>query len=317
MAQKKTAKKETTVTADEMPVQEYDATRYTPWTPGNMPVGGKSNSTEQLNDHPTEHNHSAEAISDIVDRFADLRLYVPTSNSCGVDGDLKVDGNSDLKINVPADFWSQASGTVFHPYGMIGGSQGAFNVAMTSNGYRNSAGKWTSLGIDGKRGATQIGLLPAGVFEVRTAGDWPTGSGKQPDLRLTVDDVQTKAFGGLQVDGQTLAQNGTKTAPGYSFTSDPDTGIYLYTAGITSITCAGKNVANFGSDGVAFPEGLAEITGTAANLHIGENGQIRRITDVAKAPTNADLSRLETVIETLTARIEELEARLKPAATDV
>jgi hypothetical protein len=134
--------------------------------------------------------------------------------------------------------------------------------------------------------------------------------------RHIVYEDRTRVAGDLQVDGQTKAPNGTKTAPAYSFTSDPDTGIYLYSAGITSITCAGKNVANFGSDGVTFPEGLAEITGTAANLHIGPNGQIRRITDVAKAPTTADVSRLETVIETLTARIEELEARLKPAATD-
>jgi hypothetical protein len=143
------------------------------------------------------------------------------------------------------------------------------------------------------------------------------GSATNPPVRFAVTDSLTRCYYDLQVDGQIKAQNGTKSAPAYSFTSDPDTGIYLYSAGITSITCAGKNIANFGLDGVAFPEGLATITGTAANLHIGENGQIRRITDVAKSPTTADVSRLETVIETLTARIEELEARLKPAATDV
>jgi hypothetical protein len=261
MAKKKTAKKEAPVTADEMPVGEYDATRYTPWIPGNMPVGGKSNSTEQLNDHPTEHNHSAEAISDIVDRFADLRLYVPASNSCGVDGDLRVDGQT-------------------RSYSMRNGNG---NLSAPSYSFYND---------------TTTGLFRQAAGVLGVAGN-------------------LLAFGDLQVSGQTKAQNGTKTAPAYSFTSDPDTGIYLYTAGITSITCAGKNIANFGLDGVSFPEGLAEITGTAANLHIGENGQIRRITDVAKAPTTADVSRLETVIETLTARIEELEARLKPAATDV
>jgi hypothetical protein len=299
------------------------------WPPAELPIDFE-NATPQENTHPDAHNTTNQTINaDIVPEInrvgalADtIGLYLPlaggtVTGNLQVNGGLQVDGNSDLKINVPTDFWSQASGTVFHPYGMIGGSQGAFNVAMTSNGYRNSAGKWTSLGIDGKRGATQIDLLPAGVFEVRTAGTWPTGSGHSLPLRLTVDDVQTKAFGNLQAEGQIKAQNGTKTAPGYSFTSDPDTGIYLYSAGITSIACAGKNVANFGVAGVSFPEGLAEITGTAANMHIGPDGQIRRITDVAKSPTTADVSRLETVIETLTARIEELEARLKPAATDV
>jgi len=121
-------------------------------------------------------------------------------------------------------------------------------------------------------------------------------------------DRDTKLYGGLQVDGQTKAQNGTKTAPAYSFTSDPKTGLYLYSKGIASITCDGKNVANFGLAGVSFPEGLATITGTAANMHIGSDGQLRRITDV-RAPSiaAADLARLESIIETLTARIEALE----------
>jgi len=68
------------------------APAYTAWVPADMPIGGKSNSTEMLNDHPTEHNHTASAVSDIVDRFADLRLYVPGGNSCGIAGELKVDG---------------------------------------------------------------------------------------------------------------------------------------------------------------------------------------------------------------------------------
>jgi hypothetical protein len=268
MAKKKTAKKEAPATVDELPVEEYDATRYTPWVPGNMPVGGKSNSTEQLNDHPTEHNHSAEAISDIVDRFADLRLYVPAANSCGVDGNLKVDGQ----------------------------------IIATGGGGKDAPA--FQIGPDKALG--MFGSINSQWIRFTTDGEY----------RFQISGTKATAYTDLQVNGQTLAQNGTKTAPAYSFTSDPDTGIYLYSAGITSITCDGKNIANFGLDGVAFPEGLATITGTAANLHIGENGQIRRITDVAKAPTNADLSRLETVIETLTARIEELEARLKPAATD-
>lgn len=92
MAKKKTAKKEEPVTAAVELADEYDAPRYTTWIPDNMPVGGKSNSTEQLNDHPTEHNHSAEAISDIVDHFANLHLYVKSAAALGVDGNLNVDG---------------------------------------------------------------------------------------------------------------------------------------------------------------------------------------------------------------------------------
>ena len=133
MAKKKTAKKETLVTADEMPVEEYDATRYTPWIPGNMPVGGKSNSTEQLDDHPTEHNHSAEAISDIVDRFADLRLYVPAANSCGVDGNLQVGGRVSFGATSAGDWLLKlydGSPTYFHGIG-VGENSLTFHVSET------------------------------------------------------------------------------------------------------------------------------------------------------------------------------------------
>jgi len=123
-------------------------------------------------------------------------------------------------------------------------------------------------------------------------------------------DRTTKLYSDLQVDGLTRAQNGTKTAPAYSFTSDPKTGFYLYSKGIASIVCDGKNVANFGTDGVAFPEGLAETTGRAANMYINPEGQIFKIKDVAKAPTTADVSRLENIIKKLSDRIGELETRL-------
>jgi hypothetical protein len=257
MAKKKTAKKEAPVTADEMPVEEYDATRYTPWTPGNMPVGGKSNSTEQLNDHPTEHNHSAEAISDIVDRFADLRLYVPASNSCGVDGDFKVDGNSDLKINVPADAWGAGSGTVFTPQGMVGGTQGAFATAMTCNGYRNTSDGWTSLRLNGEVGAATLELHPNGSFHVRTAGTM-SASDKFPPFRFSVINGLTKAYGDLQVDGQTKAQNGTRSAPAYSFASETKTGMYRPESNALEVMVGGERAVYFGkstnsSHGVYMP----------------------------------------------------------------
>jgi hypothetical protein len=182
------------------------------------------------------------------------------------------------------------------------------------------------LQVDGQIIATGGGSKDAPAFQIgpdKALGMF--GSTNSQWIRFTTDGEyrfqigaeKLIAYKDLQVEGQIKAKNGTKSAPGYSFTSDPDTGIYLYSAGITSITCAGKNIANFGTAGVSFPEGLAETTGRAANLYINPEGQIFKITDVAKSPTTADVSRLESVIETLTARIEELEARLKPAATDV
>ena len=106
-------------------------------------------------------------------------------------GDLQVDGNADLKINAPADAWGVTSGTVFSDLGMLGGTQGSFGTAMTSNGYRNNGGKWTSLGVNGQAGATTIELHPDGTFHVRAASNFPTGSGPGPLVRFSVTETTT------------------------------------------------------------------------------------------------------------------------------
>lgn len=104
--------------------------------------------------------------------------------------DLQVDGNSDLKINTPADFWqANASGTVFHAWGMGSGTQGSYSTSMTSNGYRNTGGKWTSMGVNGEVGAAEISLTPSGRFYVRVSPNCPTGSASSPPIRFTVTDA--------------------------------------------------------------------------------------------------------------------------------
>jgi len=104
--------------------------------------------------------------------------------------------------------------------------------------------------------------------------------------------------------------NGTKAAPAYSFKSDTKTGLYLYSKGIASITCDGKNIANFGTAGVSFPEGLATISAVDANLHIDPaDGQIRRIVG-GKSATTADVERLETLVEKLSATVDGLTAKV-------
>ena len=262
MAKKKTAKQEAPVTDDV--AEEYDATRYTPWVPGNMPAGGKANSTEQLNDHPTEHNHSAAAISDIVDRFADLRLYVPAANSCGVDGDLQVDGQ----------FIAKGSGSPQSPRFQIGDAAG--------------------LGMYGSVGSQWLRFATGDVWRLQVSA-----SG------VVVQDE-------LKVVGQVKAQNGSAAAPAYSFTSDTKSGFYLADDTV-AIVSGGKNVANFSKAGISFPDALP-TTPSKPNVVVNDFGQLFRSTAVQT--DSADLSRLETIIETLSARIDQLEARLETGTAD-
>jgi len=226
-APKKTAAKKA-VTAD---VEVAPA--YTAWVPTDMPIGGKSNSTEMLNDHPTEHNHTASAVSDIVDRFADLRLYVPGVNSCGIAGDLHVDGQT-LAQN---------------------GSEAKPAVSFTN---QTDMGMW-------RRGATDLAFSVSGqrVVSVAMAGVY----------------AFEKLFAqkDLQVVGQTLAQNGTKTKPAYSFTSDPDLGFHRAAANVVEFVANGKRLMQLGIDagsvetGAWMPTIATRTTAKAANVHIDTN----------------------------------------------
>ena len=138
-------------------------------------------------------------------------------------GDLVVNGNSDLNINVPADFWSYDRGTVFSPLGMLGGTQGSYATSMTANGYRNTSGTWTSLGNAGDVGATQISLKPNGSFEVRANTEHPTGSSGNPNLQFLVTDTETKAYGDLVVNGSATVE-GNRVVTVTASTGTPPSG---------------------------------------------------------------------------------------------
>ena len=223
---------------------------------------------------PVEHDHD-EFVHDhddyalVVhdhDEFVHDHDYLPLTGGT-ISGDLQVDGNSDLKINVPADFWAPDSGTVFSTLGMLGGTQGSYATSMTANGYRNTGGKWTSLGVNsGSTGAVQISLKPTGTFEVRTAADHPTGAESNPPLRFSVFNGLTRAYGDLQVDGSATvggkavsvsghthsysptnhnhnneyhqANNGAAGTPGFRFNSSTSSGMY-YNASYLGLTFQG------------------------------------------------------------------------------
>ena len=156
---------------------------------------------------------------------------VIVNNDLRVDSDLQVDGNSDLRINAPADFWINKSGTVFHEWGMSSGSQGGSATSITSNGYRNASGKWTSMAVNGITGAAEISLLPRGKFEVRVASNHPTGAESSPPVQFSVVDGLTRAYGDLRVDGHIVAMSaGTAAEPAIGFDGIDGMGIYTHKA---------------------------------------------------------------------------------------
>jgi len=95
------------------------------------------------------------------------------------------------------------------------------------------------------------------------------------DVRLQVGTLKTTAYQDLQVDGQTLAQNGTRAKPAYSFASDPDTGIHTGMEGGTDgieIVGNGKRLLQLGlSDptrGAWMPPISTRTTTIPANVYI-------------------------------------------------
>ena len=106
----------------------------------------------------------------------------------------------------------------------------------------------------------------------------------------------------LQVEGQTKAQNGTNAAPAYSFTSDPNTGVYRPAADALELVVGGERAVYFGkstnsSHGVYMPllntrpsppaaypsvmvmdssAGGMMVVATSARRHLGEVESVNR-----------------------------------------
>ena len=201
-----------------------------------------------------------------------------------VTGDLKVDGNLQLVGTVTGDLQigAYSSGLSAKVRWTVG------NAAI----YGQDGGSWKGMRFL-VNGTAELDLYDAEYPSLFHRG-----------LRVKED---------LRVEGQTLAQNGTKAKPAYSFNSDTKTGIYLEnassypSASIISITANGVNAANFGDKGVSLPVAYAQTTGAAPNVHIDSGGQILRSTS-ARVDA-ADISRLETLVEKLSARIDMLEGQ--------
>lgn len=86
-----------------------------------------------------------------------------------------------------------------------------------------------------------------------------------PANGTTVDDQSVLFTDGTNLSvltGQVLGANGLNTAPTYSWTNDPDTGLYLSSLGVISLVANASNIVNF--DGTT-----GAITGSGTIIQVG------------------------------------------------
>ena len=136
------------------------------------------------------------------------RIRINSSGKVGIGTSspgATLDVNGRCFIGRPSTFWT--SGNDYFNVGDVGSltSQGSFAVDLTSNGYRNSSGTWTSFSsVTGQSGACLIRLLPTGNIEFKTDASKASGTGVNPTLRMTLN-----SSGNLTVTGSLSKGSGS------------------------------------------------------------------------------------------------------------
>ena len=115
------------------------------------------------------------------------RVRIDSAGNVGINrgnpiAKLDVDGTTQIKR--PTDFWT--TGPDFYSVANTGflTTQGSNAVDITSNGYRNNGGTWTSLGVAGNTGASQLRLLPNGDMRFMVDATKASGSSVTPTTRM-------------------------------------------------------------------------------------------------------------------------------------
>jgi hypothetical protein len=136
-----------------------------------------------------------------IDDNATSTAITITNGNVSADKFTAVGSNSDqwtysVRAPVPSDYWAAEVGAfmLFPDLGMLA-TQGSFQTALTSNGYRNTSGKWTSLGADGEIGASQLVLAPTGKMDFRTSDNQPSGGEHVIPTRMTISALGNVGIG--------------------------------------------------------------------------------------------------------------------------
>ena len=138
-----------------------------------------------------------------VDAGGNERMRIASGGNVGIgtnNPDAKLDVNGKVAIQRPSNYW-QNNTQVFFDDGtnLIGsiGHHGGFALALTSNGYRNSSGQWTSHGVNSFTGAAQIEVQPQGNIYFRTDSNKATGTSTNPTNRIHIDSLGRMRIGGI------------------------------------------------------------------------------------------------------------------------
>lgn len=170
----------------------------------------------------------------------------------------------------PADWWATSTaifglGTAAAPLGFIS-SEGSNAIHVTSNGYRNNAGTWTSYSAGGTTGAAQVAVDPTGFVSLRADTTKASGSTTTP---TEVARAQ---------NGQFLTVAGSASAPSYSWIADTNTGFYrsgadnldMATAGIAALKInAAQAVVAVGTGGLGYGAGAGGTVTQATSRTTG------------------------------------------------
>jgi hypothetical protein len=102
------------------------------------------------------------------------------------------------------DFWSGSGQWFSLPYGVFG-TNGAYEITTSWNGYRNSSDNWTSLNVNGYVQSAQVALGSSGI---RFSADSTAPTGSAPTERMRISSNGNVGIGyfpasyKLQVNGQ-------------------------------------------------------------------------------------------------------------------
>ena len=178
---------------------------------------------------------------------------------------IQVGGSS----NDYSDFWGGNGPDVAIGYGYIG-SNGSYNLDFMCNGYRNAAGEWTTLNINGNVGRANISLSPAGYIDFRVDnGDAVAlaANKTQPPVKMN---LSSEGYLGINTQRQNahLYVNGSARIGADSNQTDPVVSI--------SQTTEGGYIESFKGNDSSSKEDL-HLNSWGGNVGVGTNNATSKL----------------------------------------